>query len=97
MQIIDAHQHVWDLKVFPQDWTSGPIRRSFLPKHLAPLLKKAGVDRTVFVQPFACDSDNLSQTGRTRAMRNQLQTFLVSKQFTIGARANTPCFNVFVQ
>ncbi|HEX7896442.1 MAG TPA: amidohydrolase family protein [Planctomycetota bacterium] len=48
--IIDAHQHFWDLKVFPQDWTTGPIRRSFLPRHLAPLLKKAGVDRTVFVQ-----------------------------------------------
>lgn len=48
--IIDAHQHFWDLEVFPQDWTTGPIRKTFLPKHLAPLLRKANVDRTVFVQ-----------------------------------------------
>jgi L-fuconolactonase len=48
--IIDAHQHFWDLKVFDQDWTSGPIRRTFLPKHLAPLLRKAGVDRSIVVQ-----------------------------------------------
>jgi L-fuconolactonase len=56
--IIDAHQHFWDLKVFPQDWTTGPIRRSFLPKDLAPILKKAGVDRTVFVQTQHERSEN---------------------------------------
>lgn len=52
--IVDAHQHFWDLGVFPQDWLAGPemkpIRRTFLPKDLAPLLRRAGVDRTVFVQ-----------------------------------------------
>ena len=52
--IVDAHQHFWDLRLFPQDWLAGPemkpIRRTFLPKNLAPLLRKAGVDRTVFVQ-----------------------------------------------
>jgi len=52
--IVDAHQHFWDLRRFPQDWLApramAPIRRSFLPRHLAPLLRKAGVDRTVFVQ-----------------------------------------------
>jgi L-fuconolactonase len=52
--VIDAHQHFWDLQIFPQDWLSAaemkPIRRTFLPKDLAPHLRKAGVDRTVFVQ-----------------------------------------------
>ncbi len=53
-EVIDAHQHFWDLKVFPQEWLGvpahRPIRRNFLPKDLAPLLRKCGVDRTVFVQ-----------------------------------------------
>ena len=52
--IIDAHQHFWDLRRFRQDWLGAtahrPIRRSFLPRDLEPLLRKAGVDRTVFVQ-----------------------------------------------
>ena len=52
--IIDAHQHFWDLRLFRQDWLKAPahrpIRRSFLPRHLAPLLRRAAVDRTIFVQ-----------------------------------------------
>ncbi len=53
--IIDAHQHFWQLsQPFDYGWLNAPqnapIRRDFLPKDLEPLIKAAGVDRTVFVQ-----------------------------------------------
>jgi L-fuconolactonase len=52
--VIDAHQHFWDLARFDYPWMSGPelapLRRDYLPHDLAPLLRPAGVERTVFVQ-----------------------------------------------
>jgi L-fuconolactonase len=52
---LDAHQHFWQLsRPFDYAWLNAPahapIRRDFLPEDLAPLLKAAGVDRSVFVQ-----------------------------------------------
>jgi L-fuconolactonase len=52
---IDAHQHFWQLsQPFDYRWldapTHVPIRRDYLPDDLEPLIHKAGVDRTVFVQ-----------------------------------------------
>lgn len=52
--IIDAHQHFWELGRFDTKWLETPehkpIHRSFLPKDLKPLIDKAGVSQTVFVQ-----------------------------------------------
>ena len=54
--IIDSHHHFWDrtLTEFDHSWQESPdlkkICRSFLPEDLAPLLKKSGVDKSVFVQ-----------------------------------------------
>ncbi len=53
--IIDSHQHFWQLsKPFQYDWLKSPqhapINRDFLPEHLKPLIDRAGVQRTVFVQ-----------------------------------------------
>lgn len=52
--MIDAHQHFWQRGRFKDAWLDRPEHRpisaSFLPENLAPLLRKAGVDRTVFVQ-----------------------------------------------
>jgi L-fuconolactonase len=52
--VIDSHQHFWDLKATAKDWLKAPghrpLRKTFLPRHLEPLLRRAGVDRTVFVQ-----------------------------------------------
>ncbi len=54
MSIIDAHHHVWDLKVRGQDWITGPemaaIRRSFRIDDLRPSAQAAGVAGTVVVQ-----------------------------------------------
>lgn len=52
---IDAHQHFWQLsKPFDYGWLDeprhAPIRRDFLPADLAPRIKAAGIERTVFVQ-----------------------------------------------
>ena len=52
---IDAHQHFWQLsRPFDYRWldvpTHAPIRRDFLPEHLEPHLRAAGVRRCVFVQ-----------------------------------------------
>jgi L-fuconolactonase len=52
---IDSHQHFWQLGLpFDYRWLDLPeharIRRDFLPDHLAPHLRAAGVDRSVFVQ-----------------------------------------------
>jgi L-fuconolactonase len=53
--IIDAHQHFWKLNMpFDHGWLyepqHAPICRDYLPSDLAPLLKAAGVSKSVFVQ-----------------------------------------------
>jgi L-fuconolactonase len=52
--IIDAHQHFWDPGRADYPWMQGdemaPIRRSFGPPHLAPLLKENGIDASIVVQ-----------------------------------------------
>ena len=51
---IDAHQHFWERGRFKDGWLDRPehkpIAGSFLPGDLAPLLKKSGVQKSVFVQ-----------------------------------------------
>ncbi|GAA3485247.1 amidohydrolase family protein [Streptomyces yanii] len=53
-RIIDAHHHVWDLKVRPQGWITGeelaPLNRSFAVVDLEPEARAAGVTATVVVQ-----------------------------------------------
>lgn len=52
--VIDAHQHFWwDPSVAEYPWMTGPmspIRQTYDPDDLRPLLAAAGVDRTVVVQ-----------------------------------------------
>jgi L-fuconolactonase len=54
MPIIDAHHHFWKRGLFDYSWLDEPalatINRDYLPADLAPLIRAAGVDRTVFVQ-----------------------------------------------
>ena len=54
LTVIDAHHHVWDLKVRDQPWLCGQemaaIRRSFTVDDLRPAARAAGVDATVVVQ-----------------------------------------------
>ena len=51
---IDPHHHYWELGRFDYSWLDEPtlaaIRRSFLPPDLEPLIREAGIDKTIFVQ-----------------------------------------------
>ena len=52
-QVIDAHQHYWEVGRFDYRWPEQGIPsldRDFLPEHLEPELAEAGVARTVLVQ-----------------------------------------------
>jgi L-fuconolactonase len=51
--IVDAHQHFWDPSHADYSWMSDdlePLRRSFGPDDLAPLLAEHGVGATIVVQ-----------------------------------------------
>ncbi len=52
--VIDSHQHFWQMGRFDYSWMDAPplapIRRDRLPEDLKPLIDKARVDRTIFVQ-----------------------------------------------
>ncbi|MFD7512915.1 amidohydrolase family protein, partial [Streptomyces sp. NPDC059853] len=54
MRLVDAHHHVWDLAVRPQEWLDAPafapIRRGFTLADLLPHAREAGVEGTVLVQ-----------------------------------------------
>lgn len=53
---IDAHQHYWQLGRSDYAWMAEPhaaIRRDFMPRDLAPLLRTAGIAGTVLVQADA--------------------------------------------
>ena len=49
---IDSHQHFWSYDAGQYPWIrpEWPIRRSFLPEHLAPELAACGIDGCVAVQ-----------------------------------------------
>lgn len=51
---IDAHVHLWDRALDPQDWidpqTMGPIARDFGPADLSAMLASTGLERAVVVQ-----------------------------------------------
>ena len=52
--VVDAHHHFWTPSRHDYYWMAGaeldPIRRTFGPDDLRPLLTAAGVDATVLVQ-----------------------------------------------
>jgi L-fuconolactonase len=55
MIAIDAHQHFWSPARGDYGWMQSsddlaPLRRDYLPQHLAPLLASLAIDRTVLVQ-----------------------------------------------
>jgi L-fuconolactonase len=53
VSVVDAHQHFWDPERADYPWMTGEaaaLRRAFGPDDLAPLVRAAGVDRTVVVQ-----------------------------------------------
>jgi L-fuconolactonase len=50
---IDAHQHFWDIQRFQYPWMpagESPLRRSFLPHQLAPILERNNFQGSIVVQ-----------------------------------------------
>ena len=50
---VDSHQHFWRLDRGDYGWLTpalAPIYRDYLPEHLAPLIARAGVGKTILVQ-----------------------------------------------
>lgn len=61
MEIIDSHQHFWQVGRFDYPWMSsdlGVLYRDYLPETLEPILQENGVRRTVLVQA----SNSLSES-----------------------------------
>jgi L-fuconolactonase len=58
---IDAHQHFWQVSRGDYGWLTPEalprLYRNFLPEHLAPLLDRSGVERTVVVQAAPTDTE----------------------------------------
>jgi len=55
-EIVDAHQHFWELGRFNYFWMTPErqvLRRNFLPSDLKPLLRENGVSATIAVQAHA--------------------------------------------
>jgi L-fuconolactonase len=50
--VIDSHHHFWDISKLKYEWmgNDSPLKVNFGPEDLRPLLKAAGVDKTVIVQ-----------------------------------------------
>ncbi len=50
---IDAHHHLWDLSIRPQDWMVGdgmdPVRRNFDVNDLRSAIAGTGIDKTILV------------------------------------------------
>src|SRR5690606_24250543 len=59
--IIDAHHHFWRVSRGDYHWMSPemgePLYRDYLPGDMAPLLRRAGVARTVLVQAAATEAE----------------------------------------
>ena len=69
-QAIDAHQHFWKLERGDYRWLTPdlrPLHRDFLPQHLRPLLRRAGVWKTVLVQA----ADSLAETRYLLSLADQ--------------------------
>ena len=57
---IDSHQHFWRVSRGDYGWLNDevkPLVRDFMPEDLEPLLRRAGIDRTVLVQAAATEAE----------------------------------------
>ncbi|MYV99951.1 amidohydrolase family protein [Streptomyces sp. SID3343] len=67
--MIDAHHHLWDPTTADYPWMDGPemapIRRRFDVEDLRPLLRAAGVDRTIVVEAHASDAETAAMLALT--------------------------------
>lgn len=65
MQLIDTHQHLWDLRRFPYSWTADvpPLHRSFVLDDYLAASAGCGIAKSVFME---CDVDPPHQLDEAR-------------------------------
>ncbi|MBG7704716.1 amidohydrolase family protein [Streptomyces sp. MC1] len=75
---VDAHVHLWDRSVHPQDWidaeTMAPIARDFDASDLSGMLASTGLDRAVVVQ----SSNSLEESIRLAGLDSPVVAGLVA-------------------
>ncbi|WP_367171520.1 amidohydrolase, partial [uncultured Aureimonas sp.] len=57
---IDSHQHFWRVSRGDYGWMGEhvkPLLRDFMPEDLKPLLRRAGIDRTILVQAAETEAE----------------------------------------
>jgi L-fuconolactonase len=57
---VDAHQHFWSVARTDYGWLTPALPRLYrdmLPAHLAPLLRRSGIDRTIAVQAAETEAE----------------------------------------
>src|SRR5579863_5116443 len=69
MDLIDTHQHLWDLERFPYSWCASipPLNRSFRFDDYARASSGLGITKTVFVE---CDVDDPHALDEARMIQN---------------------------
>jgi predicted TIM-barrel fold metal-dependent hydrolase len=69
MQLVDTHQHLWDLRQFPCSWCAGlpALNRSFLLEDYLAAAHDTGIVKTVFVE---CDVDEPHALGEARYVQS---------------------------
>jgi L-fuconolactonase len=50
LPIIDTHQHLWDLDMFPLRWVTPPLDRDFLMEDYLEEVKGQGVVKTIYME-----------------------------------------------
>ncbi len=86
---VDAHVHLWDRSVDPQDWidaeTMAPIARDFDASDLSGMLASTGLDRAVVVQ----SSNSLEESIRLAGLDSPVVAGLVA-WVDLAAEGGTP-------
>ena len=50
LPIIDTHQHLWDLDLFPLQWVKAPLDKDFLMEDYLEAVKGQGVAKTIYME-----------------------------------------------
>ncbi len=73
MQLVDTHQHLWDLRQFPYSWCAGipALNRSFLLGDYLAAASGLGIAKTVFVECDVDDPHALAEARHLQAVADQ--------------------------
>jgi len=96
MQLVDTHQHLWDLTQFPYSWTAGipALHRSFLLEDYAAATAGLGIAKTVFVE---CDVDEPHLLAEARHLQALAEHHPLIAGIVAGARPERDGFRAHLE